>query len=75
MSDYVPCPECKWEPPKERHTRPGVRPVTSETWHYSDCPRVQLFTPQERWDLYDRLAEMDRVRRRGAAQARNYVIG
>ncbi len=75
-TDYVPCPECKWEPPVRLEPGTGI-PIhnTRTTTHYSDCPKVQLFTPQERRDLYDRLAEMDRVRRRVAALARNYVIG
>lgn len=72
MTDYIPCPECGWEPPIERKSqrpgRPVVLPFTST--HYSDCPTV----PQISDECRERLIEMDRVRRRGAAEAWNYVI-
>ena len=76
---YVPCPECLWEPtPPTRRERemPGVAiPVFPRSpgtaTHHGDCPKV----PQIDQETRDRLAEMDRVRRRGAAEARNFVIG
>lgn len=71
---YVPCSECGWEPPPPpRRPLPGRVPPepTYSATHYGDCPTV----PQIGQETRDRLEEMDRVRRRGAAEARNYVIG
>jgi hypothetical protein len=76
---YVPCAQCLWEPtPPTRRQRemPGVAipafprsPGTAT--HHADCSTV----PQIDQETRDRLVEMDRVRRRGAAEARNFVIG
>lgn len=53
----------------------SVLPKTPGTaTHYGDCPTFAL-PPDVARKLQDDLAEMDRVRRRGAAEARNYVIG
>ena len=68
---YVPCPECKWEPPVERRERPGRPVILPGTTHYGDCPTI----PQISDECRERLIEMDRVRRRGAAEAWNYIIG
>ena len=73
---YVPCPECRYVPPEDTSPsfavaipvmprKPGV------AIHRGDCPTV----PQVSRETQDRLIEMDRVRRRGAAEARNFVIG
>lgn len=76
---YVPCKECGWEPPPPpRNPPPGVAldvfPRTPGTaTHHGDCPVVALPKDVQR-KLYDDLAEMDRVRRRGAAEAANFVI-
>jgi hypothetical protein len=72
---YVPCTECGWVPPVERNPPPGVPIRMGGTVHYGDCPTVPRLSPSDALALRDRLAEMDRVRRRGAAEARNYVIG
>jgi hypothetical protein len=72
---YVPCPECRWEPPIERNPPPG-RPVHfAGTRHYGDCPTVAMLSPAEERELQAKLDEMDRVRRRGAAEAANFVVG
>ena len=42
--------------------------------HPSNCPTVAWIKDLQR-QLLPELIEMDRVRRRGAAEARNYVIG
>lgn len=76
---YVPCPSCGHVPPADDPSVPGVAmhvmPRTSGTAiHKGDCPTVDL--PQDvKRKLLDDLAEMDRVRRRGAAEARNFWIG
>lgn len=72
---YVACPKCKWEPTPERNPPPGVAVHMPGTTHHSDCPTIPRPTPEQQRALQDRLDEMDRVRRRGAAEARNYVIG
>jgi hypothetical protein len=73
---YVPCPECGWTPAPEPRNSPGGEAVRMPgTTHHGDCPTVQILTPAERRALTERLIEMDRVRRRGAAEARNFVIG
>lgn len=73
---YVPCPACLWEPPPSlpAHRQPPgvvIQAMSLATTHYGDCPTV----PQISQETRDRLVEMDRVRRRGAAKARNFVIG
>jgi len=72
---YIPCPQCNWTPPIERNPGPGYPVLSTGITHYSDCPTIPTFTPQERRELVERLAEMDRVRRRGAAEAMNFWIG
>jgi hypothetical protein len=72
---YVPCPECNWTPPVPRNPPPGVPVRMPGTTHHGDCPTVPRLTPEQERKLHADLAEMDRVRRRGAAEARNYVIG
>ena len=72
---YIPCPECGWEPPKMRHEPPGVPVRLPGTTHHGDCPTVPRFSPEQERRLRDDIAEMDRVRRRGAAEGRFYVIG
>jgi hypothetical protein len=70
---YQPCPHCRWVPaPDPPFGRPVRHPGTT---HHSNCPAVQILTPADRRALTARLIEMDRTRRRGAAQAANYVIG
>jgi hypothetical protein len=76
---YVPCAECghvpKPDPDEGFGTPIHVMPRTPGTAiHKGDCPTVAL-PPDVAEQLYADLAEMDRVRRRGAAEAMNYVIG
>ncbi len=77
---YVPCPECAEPGPQPRpedefSVALDVMPRTPGTmYHRGDCPTVAL-PPDVQRKLYDDLAEMDRVRQRGAADARNVVIG
>ena len=76
---YVPCPSCAYVPPADDPDVPGVAvsvmPRTPGTaLHTGSCPTVDL-PPDVKRKLYADLAEMDRVRRRGAAEARNFVIG
>ncbi len=42
--------------------------------HPSDCPTVKFIKDLQK-ELTPSLIEMDRVRRRGAAGAANYIIG
>jgi hypothetical protein len=72
---YVPCPECRWEPRVERDPPPGFPIHLPSTTHHGDCPTIPRLTRAQERDLRDRLADMDRVRRRGAAEAAHYVIG
>ena len=72
---YVPCPECRWAPAVERNPAPGIPVRFPGTTHHGDCPTVQIMSRAEEAELRDRLVEMDRVRRRGAAEAANYWIG
>jgi len=73
---YVPCELCHWmpSPPDAREARRPGRvpppPVGSST-HYGDCPTV----PRPSKELLDRLAEMDRLRRKAEVESRNYFIG
>lgn len=72
---YVPCPACRWEPKPERNPAPGVPIRHPGTTHYGDCPTVPRLSPEDERELRARLTEMDRVRRRGAAEAMFHVIG
>lgn len=74
---YVPCPECKWAPPAEN---PELAAFSTPlhwggTTHHGSCPVIPRLSPEDERALHDRLAEMDRVRTRGAAEAMFYVIG
>ncbi len=69
---YVPCPECRWEP--EPDNGPGRAVRFPGTTHRGDCPTIPRMSREDERALHDKLDEMDRVRRRGAAEARNYVI-
>lgn len=71
---YLPCPACRWEPPTER-LRPGAAYHFPGTTHHGDCPTIPRLSPAQQRELQAKLDEMDRVRRRGAAKARSYVIG
>lgn len=70
---YVPCPECEYVP--QAFDGPGIPLHIPGTIHKSTCPAVSRLSPTDERELHDRLNEMDRVRRRGAAEVRNYVIG
>jgi hypothetical protein len=48
--------------------------ATGTRWHPADCPTVAFIKDVQR-ELLPSLIEMDKVRRRGAALARNAVIG
>lgn len=71
------CDECgveTWES-GDPYEGMGVPVVLGGQRHKSTCPMVQRFSQEQIDDLMDRLAEMDRVRRRGEAEARNYWLG
>lgn len=63
-------------PPEARPPEPpfGVAVRLGGERHRSDCPKV-AWIEETRRALLPELIEMDRVRRRGAARAMNYVIG
>ena len=76
---YVPCAECG-HVEREPDDPPfavsmSVLPRTPGTViHKGNCPLVTM-PPDVQRHLYEKLAEMDRVRRRGAAEAMFHVIG
>ena len=72
---FVPCPECGYTPAPEPRRAPGIPVRLPGGVHHSDCPAVQIMTRAEQRALTEKLIEMDRVRRRGAAQAANFWIG
>ena len=62
---YVPCPECQWAPTL------SLAIQMLGTYHFSNCPTV----PQVSAECHRGLVEMARAQRRGAAEARDCVIG
>lgn len=72
---YTPCPECNWTPPPDDPDTPGVPIRLPGTTHKNTCSTIPRLSPEAERELHDRLIEMDRVRRRGAAEARNFWIG
>lgn len=72
---YVPCPECRWEPPVERNRRPGRAVQFPGTTHYADCPTIPRLSPEAQRRLQEQLDDIARCRRRAMASAHSYVIG
>lgn len=75
---YIPCPDCRYQPPSEEDI-PFSVPLRAgfTTLHDADCPTggIPRGTPEEERELREKLDEMDRVRRRGYASARNFILG
>jgi hypothetical protein len=71
---YVPCPECGYTPAPDNPDMPGVAIHIPGTIHESSCPKVPNLSPEAADKLREKLKEMDRVRARGWAEARNAWI-
>jgi len=68
------CPDCKYERPASRI--PFGTPIEfmpGATMHSVDCPQV-AWIDETRKRILPELIEMERVRRRGAAEAHLFVI-
>ncbi len=72
---YVPCQECKWDPPTERLYPPGKALHFPGTTHEGDCPTIPRLSREAERKLQADLDEIARCQRRAWASARNYVIG
>lgn len=71
------CEQCGAETfePGDPYDGPGFPVLMGGTRHRSNCPTVPHLSPQAEAQLRSDLAEMDKVRRRGAHEARNLMIG